>query len=228
MLEKMVGVQRDILGSIPLFESVPAELLQKLERYLEPKGYAEGEVIFLEGDLGDSLYVIDSGAVAIALVSSDGRELELAKLSDGDVFGELALLDGARRSAQARALTATTLLRLDRADFLRALRWDPRIAEALVVMLAQRLRRDTEAAGEAAFLDVPGRLARVLLRLCTDAPSGAPMTPPLSQVDLARMIGSTRESVNRCLSRYERLQLVRREGSRIAILDSDRLRRRAA
>jgi CRP/FNR family transcriptional regulator, cyclic AMP receptor protein len=216
------------LKSVPLFGGLPLDLQARLEAHLERVICGAGEVIFREGDPGDSLYIIEDGAVAIRLVSADGKELELAKLSRGDVFGELALLDGAPRSAEARALTRTKLLSLRRLDFQRALRTDSRLAEALLATLAPRLRRDAEAAREAAFLDVPGRLARALLRLADAAPDDQQLTPPVSQADLARMIGSTRETVNRWLGRYEELHVLRREGARIAILDVEHLRRRGA
>ena len=224
----MMQVCGGMLSNVPLFSGVPVELLGKLERYLELVTYDRDDVVFREGDPGDALYIVQSGEVAVLLVSSDGRELELAKLSGGNVFGELALLDGAPRSAEVRSTTRTCLLRLLRMDFKRALRSDPRIAEALLRIVAGRLRRDTQLAGETAFLDVAGRLARALLRLSDHDPESPRLTPVLSQAELARMIGSTRESVNRCLARYEQLQVLRRDGSRIEILDSEHLRRRAA
>ena len=228
MLGVLSSAVYPVLASVPLFARLPPELLHSLERHVETRLCQAGEVIFRQGDPGDALYVVQHGAVAIRLVSADGKELEIAKLSDGDIFGELAVLDGAPRSAQATAVGPTALARLLRVDLLRVARWHPQLNEVLLQVVAQRLRHDMQAACEVAFLDAPGRLASVLLRMSTAASPDGQLTPPLSQPELARMIGSTRETVNRCLARFEKVRAVRRDGACIAILDPEWLRRRAA
>ena len=151
-------------------------------------------------------------------------------LGPGDEFGELALLDGEPRSADAVAVEASMLLLLDRDEFVRYLEVHPRLALQLLAILSQRLRRDAELIQDAVFLDVPARLARTLLRLAAD--DGSPgadsvrRTPRLIQSDLAGMVGTTRETLNKWLAMYEAQGVIRLEKGGIAVLQPDALRRR--
>jgi CRP-like cAMP-binding protein len=152
-------------------------------------------------------------------------------LGPGDVFGELALLDGEPRSADAVAVEPTELQLLQRDEYLHFLRDRPSVALDLIGILSRRLRRDAEVIQDAIFLDVPARLARTILRLSdaasTVAPGeGPPVTPRLTQRDLAGMVGTTRETLNKWLGVFEEQALIRRVTGRIAVLDPAGLRRR--
>jgi CRP-like cAMP-binding protein len=154
----------------------------------------------------------------------------LALLGPGDFFGELALLDGQPRSADAVAVEETRLLLLQREGFLRVLEARPGLAIQVLRVLSERVRRDTQLLEDAVFLDVPGRLAGVLLRLAEasgESPVAERVVPVrLSQTALASMVGATRESVNTWLRAFEEGGLIRRAGRQIVLLRPEELRKR--
>ena len=215
-----------VLKGVPLFAPLSATDLEHLAERLRRRKYGRGATIFATGDPGTSLCLIAAGRVKLALTSVEGREAILDLLGPGDVFGELALLDGDPRSADAVAVDPTELLLLARDDFLRFLDERPKVAVAMLSVLSRRLRRDAELLQDAAFLDVPARLARAILRLAEAEPDGVTRTPKLVQSDLAGMAGTTRETLNKWLGLYEDQGLIRREEGRLAVLRPDELRRR--
>jgi CRP/FNR family cyclic AMP-dependent transcriptional regulator len=220
-----------ILAQVPLFAELRREELAPLAARLRRRRYAKGAVVFLEGDPGTNLCIVETGVVKILLTSAEGKEIVLGLFGAGDFFGELALLDGEPRSADAIAAESSQLLLLERADFLRYLEANPRAVIWLLTVLGQRLRRDAELMQEAVFLDVPARLARVLLRLAgaPDQLGDVPLVIParLSQAELASMVGTTRESINRWLRAYERRGLIRQREGRIRLLRPAELQKRA-
>ena len=218
-----------LLAKVPLFGNLPPEDMEGLAALLQSRQYSGGEIIFHTGDLGNGLYVIRKGGVAIRLISPAGKEVILTLLGRGDVFGELALLDGEPRSADAVAREETQLLLLPREAFLHYLRERRELAMQLLVSLSQRVRRITDLVHDAAFLDVRSRLARILLELAQaqgqPGPEGAVLVPRLTQTELANMIGGvSRESVNKWLRTYEQQGLLRQERGQLALLDLERLR----
>lgn len=212
------------LATVPLFAGMDEVDLSDLSACLRRRGFDRGEVIFVEGDPGDSLFVIESGQVKIVLTSADGKEILLTALGPGDFFGDLALLDGLPRSADAIGLEAGQLALLHRRDFLRFLESRPRAVVVLMAVLSRRLRRNAQLIQDAAFLDVPGRLAKLLLQFVGEAPADRPPIARLTQSDLAAMIGATRESVNKALRGFERRGLIRLERGRIEIVAAGGLR----
>jgi CRP-like cAMP-binding protein len=165
--------------------------------------FRRNEVIFHQGDPGESLHVVASGAVKIVLPSAEGEEAIIATLREGDFFGELALLDGAPRSATAVALDASETMSLPRTTFRDMLDRDPGLRDALLEGLAHELRRLTSHVEELHFLDLAGRLAIRLARLAREQDSTSRevrLNWPYTQSDLAAMIGGTRQSVNKLLS----------------------------
>jgi CRP-like cAMP-binding protein len=217
----------DVLLQVPLFAELTPTELATLSGSLRRRRFTRGKVIFVRGDPGDGLYVLESGRVKIVLTSPDGKEIVLAILGPTDFFGDLALLDGEPRSADAVATEAGELLLLQRHDFLRFLEAHPPIAVQLLAILSRRLRRNTQIIQDAAFLDVSGRLARTLLDLAAGSTGQPPLviSTRLTQTDLAGMIGATRESVNKWLREYERQGLLRFERGTITLLRPDALRR---
>src|SRR5918998_68025 len=176
------------LRSCALFATVEPEALGAIARGLRRRRFRRNEVIFHQGDPGDSLHVVASGAVKILLPSAEGEEAIIATLRPGDFFGELALLDGATRSASAAALEPTETLVLPRAVLMDLLGTVPGLGDRLLVGLARELRRLTRQVEELHFLDLAGRLAMRLTRLADDAQPDAKgnvrLSWPYTQSDL--------------------------------------------
>jgi CRP-like cAMP-binding protein len=187
-----------------LFAHVTDDDLRVMGAAMRRRRYRRGEVIFHQGDLGDSLQVVATGGVKIVLPSTEGDEAIIASLKPGDFFGELALLDSSPRSTSAVALEATETLALSRDQFLRLIDEDARLVRALFHALAEELRRLTGHVEELHFLDLAGRLSIRLVRLAReqdrDASGRVELDWPFTQSDLAAMIGATRQSVNKLLS----------------------------
>lgn len=227
MLDPTLAV--DSLRGCALFAHVDDAGLRLLAGQMRRRRFRRGEVIFHQGDLGDSLQVVASGSVKIVLPSPEGEEAIIASLQPGDFFGELALLDGAPRSTSATAVEATETMSLAREHFLRLLADDARIVRALLEALASELRRLTGHVQELHFLDLAGRLAMQLVRLAREADPGATerveLNWPFTQSDLASMIGGTRQSVNRLLSGLVDEGLVLIERDTLVITDIGRLER---
>ena len=221
----------DRLSQVPLFAGLDLDERTELAGRLRRRRYRKDEILFLRGDPGTFLYLLESGRVKIALTSTEGKEMVLALLGAGDFFGELALIDGQPRSADALVMEASELLLLARADWLRFVEARPPVALHVMTVLSQRLRQTDELIHEAAFFDVPGRLASTLLRLADSigqqVGEGVTLGRRLTQVELAEMIGASRESVNKWLGFYERQGLVRNTRGLITVLRPDGLRQRA-
>ena len=219
------------LKRCPLFAHVETPALREVARGLRRRRFRRNEVIFHQGDPGDSLHIVASGAVKIVLPSTEGEEAIIATLRPGDFFGELALLDGAPHSATATALEITETLVLPRAAFRELLDRDAGLRDALFAGLTTELRRLTGHVEELHFLDLAGRLAMRLTRLAQgvhpDARGEIHLDWPYTQSDLAAMIGGTRQSVNKLLSGLVDDGLVRIERDTLVIADAQQLARRA-
>lgn len=217
-----------LLSQVPVFARLAREDLERLSALVRRRDFARGELVFQQGDEGTALYVVRRGEVAIRLGSSDGREVTLSLMGRGQAFGELALLDGEARSADAVAREPSQLLVLQREDFLALLRERPLMAEALLAELSRTVRRVTATVQGAAFLGGRARLARALLELARTQgelqPGGVLLGPRLTQTELARLVGATRESVNKWLRAYEREGVLRKERGRVVLLSPERLR----
>jgi CRP/FNR family cyclic AMP-dependent transcriptional regulator len=215
------------LAKIPLVRSLASRDVDQLVSLLRRRKYARGEVIFLTGDPGINLCIIESGHVRLTLTSQDlGREVALDYLGPGDVFGDLALLDGEPRSADAIAVEPTHLLLLSRDDFRAFLTSHPAAAIDLIADMSRRLRRDAQVIQDAAFLDVPARIARVALRLAEPTPDGNLCTPPMNQADLASLVLTTRATLNKFLGIMTDQGLLRWDSGRLVVLDKEGLQRR--
>jgi CRP-like cAMP-binding protein len=218
----------DALGRCRLFAGMGKDSLHAISRTLRTRRFRRGEVLFHEGDPGDALFVVASGAVKVVVPSEDGDEAILATLRRGDFLGELALLDGAPRSASAIALEQTEVMALPREQFRALVASEPAIRDALFAALAGELRRLTTHVAELHFLDLTGRLAARLTHLAEEhgerGPDGAiRLDAPLTQSDLAAMIGATRQSVNKLLGEFEADGLLRLERDTIVVPDLARL-----
>jgi len=219
------------LRACALFARVSDPLLDRLAHVLRHRRFRRNEVIFHQGDPGDSLHIIAQGAVKIVLPSAEGEEAIIATLKTGDFFGELALLDGAPRSATATALESSETLVLPRDVFRELLDQEPSLRDALLAGMVAELRRLTGQVEELYFLDLAGRLAMRLVRLAQEANPAATgvvrLDWPYTQSDLAAMIGGTRQSVNRLLADLVRDGLLTIDRDTLVIDDLERLARHA-
>ncbi|MDP6514887.1 MAG: Crp/Fnr family transcriptional regulator [SAR202 cluster bacterium] len=217
----------EFLSRVPLLASVPTAKLAELAQLLVDRTYRRNEIIFHRGDPGGSLHIVETGQVKILIQSEDGEELLVDILKEGEVFGEMAVLDGYPRTATALALRDTTTKMLGREPFLKFLHSSAEVAVAVSLSLAERLRESDERLAEIVFFDLSERLGRRLLRLARSygrrSPEGIVLDIPLNQRELAAFVGATRQSVNKALSQWERDGIVRRDGRSLILLDPQRL-----
>lgn len=171
------------------------------------RAFRKGESIFRQGEPGGHLYLIESGRVKISSLSPDGREVLVAIIGPGEIFGELSLFDAGLRTADARTMEETVLHALSHDIFRHYVEAHPKVAWELLRILASRLRRADEVLQDAAFFDVPGRVAKRLLSLASqhgskDTNGGLRIDVPLTQEEIAQMVGASRESVNKALANF--------------------------
>jgi CRP-like cAMP-binding protein len=218
----------EALATIPFFSGLDPVALERVAAGMRSRRFRRGEVIFHLGDPGDALFVIVSGDVKISLPSETGDEAILTTLGPGDVFGELALLDGAPRSASATAISATETVVLPRDRFRELIASEAGVRDALLASIAGELRRLTTHVEELHFLDMTGRLAARLVRLAHEGGTAGPdgtirLRANLTQADLAAMVGCTRQSVNKLLGQFTDDGYIRQERDGIVVTDLDGL-----
>jgi CRP/FNR family transcriptional regulator, cyclic AMP receptor protein len=222
--------ETSFLTRVPLFATLREAQLAGLADKLRTRSYRSGEVIFHQDDPGSALHIIRSGRVKITTASPEGEEIIMAIMDEGDSFGEIALLDGEPRSANAVAMEATRTLTLDRSDFLYVMHRNPEMISAVLAAVAAGWRRTSHLLEDAFFLDMPGRLAKRLLELTekhgvrTD--TGIEIDLSLTQQDLAAAVGVSRESLNKQLGLFQERGLVIIGKKRITILRPDELKKR--
>ena len=205
-----------------LFRGLSAAEKETLLARARVRRFEPGETIFLMGSSGNSMMAVLSGDVRISVPSTDGREIVLAILHENEYFGEIAMLDGKERTADARAMTSCTLAILERRDVMALFERHPGAWAGMVEVLCERLRATDQHVAEIALLRLPTRLAKALLRTikAEDADRAAGGNAiPLSQRELGALVGAARESVNRCLREWQRSGLVRVDGNSITIIN---------
>ena len=221
-------MQRKLLQRVPFLAALSGEDLRWLAKRVQRRKYRRGDIIFVKDDPGESMFIVEDGAVRIYVPGTQGADLTLATMQPGEFFGDLSLLDGRPRSASAEAARNATLLTLERGDLRELVESRPKAALAILMEIAGRLRETDQMASDLAFLDVSGRLARRLLDLASsngrDHDDGVLINATITQEELANMIGVTRESVNRNLGMFRRLGLIASEGRRIVVRDEAGLR----
>jgi CRP-like cAMP-binding protein len=218
-----------LLRRAHLFAQLDDGLLEGLVPHLRRRAFRRDTMIFHKDQAGDALYIVESGRVRVFLPAEDGEEFTIDVLGPGDVFGEMALLDGRPRSASVATLEDSVLYGLGREEFQRHLAASPPLASALLALLSARLRHVMEYAETLAFLDVFGRTARVLLDLAQRhgvQDDGVVIDLALTQTELASMVGATRERINRAIAAFRAQGLLEWRGKKIVLLDPQRLRER--
>lgn len=193
---------RKLLEKCTLFATLDQKARREIAAYAKPRSFGLGELICRLGDPGDSMMAVIVGTVRISLPAIKGREIILADLQTGDLFGEIALLDGKMRSADATAHTKCELMVLHRRDLFPFLERNPAACIKLMEMLCARIRRSDERMADIAFLNLQARLAKTLLNYPTNSAGSIRLS--LSQSELAAMAGGARENVNRCLRDWQR------------------------
>jgi len=219
-------IARRSLAECTLFRGLSAIEKEALLARARVRRFGAGETIFLMGSSGNSMMKVLSGDVRISVQSTDGREIVLAILHENEYIGEIAMLDGKERTADARALTPCTLAILERRDMLGLFERHPSAMAGMIEVLCERLRATDRHVAEIALLKLSTRLAKALVRAAVAGSADraiAVSAISMSQRELGAVVGAARESVNRCLREWQRSGLVRVDGNIITILDRARL-----
>jgi CRP/FNR family transcriptional regulator, cyclic AMP receptor protein len=214
-----------VLRKHPIFCDLDPEALDQFCRYAKHSSLKRGATIVSKGDPGNSLVAVVSGTVKISVSSPDGRSAILNLIGPGEIFGEVAVLDGLARTADATANTNCEIYVIDRRDFLPFVRSQPALAMKLIELLCTRLRWTSDQVEEVILQDLPGRLASALLRLTEKhklAQGGR--TIAITQQEISEMVGMTRESINKQLRAWATRNLVRLEHGAIVVLNAGMLR----
>ena len=219
--------QQQLLGNSAFFAETPADVLALIAASGETKNLQRGDVLFSEGDTPESMYIVLSGRIAIAIGNQpiDGRESVLALMERGDLFGELALLDNGKRSAMARAIEPSSVLQIPYSVVRQQLQLNPTMLWGVTKLLASRLRIMDEVLSDSVFLDVTGRTAKRLLELSSGKDE---FVLPITQEELAGMVGASRERVNKAIASFIRLGWLEQHDRRYRILMRQKLEIRAS
>jgi CRP/FNR family transcriptional regulator len=228
-MEHSVGTTSpvELLRSVPLFSDLEQPELERFSLVAVPRSFPAATRVFHEGDHSDACYIIRSGSFRVTREHSDGRAITLATLGPGDIFGELAMLDGEVRSASVEALEDGELLALPANEVRALLARHPEITVKLVAALVRRLRTANERISRQSFQTVPSRVAGVLTQLVAEEGPGGEsgeVTIRMNQADLAQLAGTSRESVSRFLADLERAGVVRPGRGRVTVLEPAKLR----
>ena len=215
----------DLLSQTEFFADAAPHVLSDLAEQRVERNLVRGDVLFREGDQAESMYLLVSGRIAIIIANPlDARETVVSLMEHGDLFGEMSMLDHQPRSATARALEATRLVEIPFAPVIEAFEQDPKMLWGVTRLLASRLRAMDEALADSVFLDVTGRTAKRLLELSEGADE---FVLPVTQEELAGMVGASRERVNKAIASFIRLGWVEQSDRRYVIRLRDRLEQRA-
>jgi CRP/FNR family cyclic AMP-dependent transcriptional regulator len=221
----------EVLARSGIFQGVDPETANVLAKELEITDIRKGDVLFNEGEPGDSLYIVLSGKIKLGRRAADGRQNLIALMGPSDMVGELSLFDPGPRTATATAVTDTRVARLRKTALRPWLSNRPEIAEQLLRVLARRLRRTNDALADLIFTDVPGRVAKNLLQMARQFGSRdggvLRVTHDLTQEELAQLVGASRETVNKALADFASRGWLRLDGKSVIVLDPERLARRA-
>jgi CRP/FNR family transcriptional regulator len=210
-----------------MFAELPPTLLSVLERESRVRRYPEGQVLFSEGDPGDTLLILEEGRVKVSRFTTSGQEIVLAVSDAPTSFGELALIDGAPRSATVTAQTPIVVRVLPRAALMGLVNNEPSVAMTLLQGLVGMIRGSNERLSDVLSLDVPGRVAKWLLNWSTRSgerrPEGIAIPFAISQGELAAELGTTRVSINKALKTFENLGYIALERDEIILLRPEQL-----
>jgi len=217
-----------VLKYIPLFSELSEKDLKEIIKLAVRQVYKKDNMILIEEEIGSTMFIILEGRVKISRISEEGREVILSILSEGDFFGEMSILDGQNRSANVVTLDDSKIMVIRREDFLQMLHDYPQIAINLLKELAHRLRRSDAQIKSLSLQNATGKVASTLLRIADDSGKihlgqvEIPRLPP--QQDLANMAGTSRETISRVIKALTKEGYLKKEGSRLIILDYELFR----
>jgi CRP/FNR family cyclic AMP-dependent transcriptional regulator len=207
-----------LLSAHPFFRDFARPVIDRVVSHAITRKVRKGTVLFRKGDAGTNLWAVCSGSVQISVPSEQGHDAIFDVIPPGEIFGEIALLDGGVRTADAVAVQDTELLVIERRDFIPLLREYPEVAMKLVEMVCARLRRTSEQVEDIMFLSLPGRLAKALLQLQDRVGISGKNAIRITQRDLSQMIGVSRESVNKLLRDWQRRHWLKLQRGGLTIL----------
>jgi CRP/FNR family transcriptional regulator, cyclic AMP receptor protein len=218
-----------LLRNHSLFGLLPPAAIEHLGSYMKRRTLPRGSTIFAKGDPGTGLMGVLAGSVKISVPSADGRDIVLNIIHEDEIFGEIALLDGHPRTADATAMTDCELMVIERRDFIAYLRSQPDLTMQIIEILCSRLRRTSEQVQDVTFLDLPKRLAKALLRLIADAEGQASTRKvTITQREISQIIGRSRESTNKQLRIWAAHGWIRLERGAVTVLRREKIAEAAA
>ncbi|MGA7074895.1 Crp/Fnr family transcriptional regulator [Bradyrhizobium sp.] len=217
---QMANGKLAVLRKHPIFCDLDAEAFEQLGRYAKSATLKRGATIYSKGDPGNSLYVVISGTAKMSISSPDGRSAILNLIGPGEIFGEIALLDGGERTADATANTNCEVFIIDRREFIPFVRSQPALAMKFIELLCARLRWTSDQVEQIILQDLPGRLASAVIRLTErhKATQGG-RAIAITQQEISEMVGMSRESINKQLRAWASRNWVRLEHGAIVVLD---------
>ena len=207
----------ELLKKVPLFSGLSQREITLIGDIVRRKNLPKNNMILQKGDEAEALYIITSGRVNVTLISEAGKEIILATLKDGDFFGEMSLLDNEPRSANVITIEDTNLLVIYRDDFNYIIKNDPGVSLNLLNYLSRRLRIADKKIGSLALLDVCGRIANLFLDMSKEEERDISLIEKLPHLQIAKMIGSTREVVSRALKCLKDSGYIKEVGKKIAL-----------
>ena len=216
-----LGERSTGLKAVPFFTQLTERELDVIRSVAAEKPYPKNAVVLTEGEMGDALFMIQSGKVKVFIGDQDGREMILKILGPGDFFGEMSMIDKQPRSASVTTLESSTFLVMSHAAFEKCIEQVPRIATVVMRILAQRVREADKKIGTLALMDVYGRVASTLLELAVVDNGKLMVSEKLSQQELANMVGASREMVNRILKDLSDRGFISVESKSITIINRE-------
>jgi CRP-like cAMP-binding protein len=214
-----------VLRSHPFFKGLDERIVQRLIPHALTRKIKKGTLLFRKGDIGTNMYAVCVGAVRVSAPSHQGRDAVFNLIVPGEIFGEIAFLDGGPRSADALMIESGELMVIERRDFLPLLQDYPELAMRLLEILCGRLRRTSEQVEDIVFLELKARLAKALLYLSEHSPSKTPQELRVTQREISQLIGVSRESANKQLRSWERQKWLKLDRGGLRILSPSKLKR---
>jgi CRP-like cAMP-binding protein len=216
------------LKKVPLFAEMPSDAVSRLAENIEMKEVRRRQVVYLPGDPGAAVYLVNGGRVKVSKVTRDGKELTLAYRGPGDIFGEACLIDGGPREEMAEAMENALVTEVERTHFEKLLQTYPSLGYRMTKVLAQRRREIESKIENLVFKDVNSKLAELLLRLGTeygvDDARGTLVALKITHQEMANLIGSTRETVSLTLAQFKKRGLILTDGRKVILADREGLR----
>ncbi len=216
------------LKKVPLLSDLNGDVVSKLSETVEMKEIRRRQVIYLPGDPGSAVYLVNGGRVKVSKVTRDGKELTLAYRGPGEIFGEACLIDGGPREEMAEAMENALVTEIERTDFEGLLMTQAPLGFRMTKILALRRREMENKIENLVFKDVNSKLAELLLRLASeygvDDARGTLVALKITHQEMANLIGSTRETVSLTLAQFKRKGLIQTEGRKVIIADREGLR----